>query len=114
MPILYYKSTEDVQEINFYDNNIPIKRFERENSTSWLRLNDLTEESIANYELLSKRTPFLFDMYNTRITNKGKNGESVCKLPLIFFWIRKPEILKTDKCTSSFNYQLTFTIIFYL
>ncbi len=89
-----------MQEINFYDKNSAIsKRFDRENSTSWLRLNDLTEDSNVNYDLLSKRTPFLFDMYNTRVTSKIKSGESICKLPLIFFWIRKPSILKLDKCT---------------
>ncbi len=103
LPILYYKTNEEVQEANFYDKAGNVKRLDRENSTSWLRLNDLTEESTSNYGLLSKRIPYLFDMYNTRQTLKTKDGESVCKLPLMFFWIRKPESLKMDKSTGSEN-----------
>ena len=101
LPILYYKSTEEVQEANFYDKNGAVKQLDRENSTSWLRLNEFTDDSNSDYGILSKRTPFLFDMYNTRVTNKIKGGDTVCKLPLMFFWIRKPSVLKLDKCTGS-------------
>lgn len=101
LPILYYKSTEEVQEANFYDKNGSVKRLDRENSISWLRLNEFTDDSNSDYSILSKRTPFLFDMYNTRVTNKSKDCDSVCKLPLMFFWIRKPSVLKQDKCTGS-------------
>jgi hypothetical protein len=101
LPILYYKTNDEVQETDFYDKAGNVKRLDRENSTSWLRLNDLTEDSTANYAILSKRSPFLFDMYNTRQTLKTKDGESVCKLPLMFFWIRKPASLRMDKCTGS-------------
>lgn len=101
LPILYYKTTDEVQEATFYDKSGNVKRLDRENSISWLRPNDLTEDANKDYGVLSKRSPFFFNMYNTRQTVKTKESDSVCKLPLMFFWIRKPSSLKLDKCTGS-------------
>ncbi len=52
--------------------------------------------------MLSKRAPFNFDMY---AMNKAKSGnDPLCKLPLMFFWIRKPSILTKDKNTGLYNF----------
>jgi hypothetical protein len=101
LPILYYKTTDEVQEASFYDSKGAIKRLDRENSTSWLRPDEFTEDAYQDYGILSKRTPFLFDMYSTLQTSKTIDRDSVCKLPLMFFWIRKSSALKMDKSTGS-------------
>lgn len=96
---MYYKTTDEVQESTFYDNKGAVKRFDRENSSSWLRPDEFTEDTHHEYSRLSKRTPFMYDMYNTLQTNKTLELDSVCKLPLMFFWIRKPAARQLDKCT---------------
>ena len=92
---MYYKNTQDAQVIDFYETNE--KKETQEQSSSWLRLNELTGESVENYELLSKRSPFMFDVFKSSGSKSG--AESVCKLPLMFFWTRSPIIEKQDKNT---------------
>lgn len=95
---MYYKDTEEAQVVDFYEAPAPVKKSKQE-SSSWLRLNDMSVETIENYELLSKRTPYTFDMFKNKTV---KSGHGVCKLPVMFFWVRKPWIFKLDKNTGLF------------
>jgi hypothetical protein len=62
----------------------------------------MTNESAANYELLSRRPPFTFDM------NKPKNDSTkpACKLPVMFFWLNKPDEIVHHKNTGKDNKRL--------
>ena len=92
---MYYKDTEEAQVVDFYEAAAPVKK-SKQDSSSWLRLNDMSAEAVENYELLSKRTPYTFDMFKNKTV---KSGHGVCKLPIMFFWVRKPWIFKLDKNT---------------
>jgi hypothetical protein len=68
-------------------------------SKSLLELDSLTSESIDMYKMLAKRSPFVFKMFKNP---DGKTGdESVCALPLLFFWIRKPPNTIYSKTTNT-------------
>ena len=127
LPILYYKFVEDVKTIDEGEENtnsqspdIPenVKKADKDEkkklelvktitkpgtkkieSKNLLQLECLTSESVDLYKMLAKRNPFLFKMYQT-IT--GKTGdETVCELPMLFFWIRKPPETKYSKITNT-------------
>lgn len=98
LPILYYKDTEEAQIVDFYETAPTVKKTRADPSAGWLRLNDMTTEAVENYELLSKRIPYTFDMYRNKTV---KTGHAVCKLPIMFFWVRKPWIFKFDKNTGN-------------
>ena len=73
-----------------------------ETSSSWLRLNDLTIESVEKYNSMSNRQPITFDMYKTKAVKQVGNTP-VCKLPVMFFWVRKTTTLVLDKNTGKFS-----------
>lgn len=95
LPILYYKDEEQAEIIDFCSdqNNNQNEDKQKDNlnettsASNWLRINEFTNEAIEKYDMLSKRTPFTFEMYKTKTL---KSNDSVCKLPLMFFWLRKP------------------------
>lgn len=95
---------EDAEVIDFYaEKNMA---FQQQNSRkddskietakNWMCVNDLTIESAETYELLSRRAPFTFDMSKTKSI---KSENSVCKLPVMFFWLRKPVTFLNHKNT---------------
>ena len=103
LPILYYKTNQEAQVIDFYQSSdtIPTQIDQGnspETSSSWLRLNDLTIESVEKYNSMSSRQPITFDMYKTKAVTQVGNTP-VCKLPVMFFWIRKTTTLALDKNT---------------
>lgn len=110
LPILYYQAVNDLQVIDFYEESqsnvtsdeqkkLMIKSTDSTASAGLVKLSDLTSESYQMYGMLSKRAPFTFAMYKTQDTKAKENN--VCKLPLLFFWIRKPWVYKYDKNTGS-------------
>jgi hypothetical protein len=68
-------------------------------SKSLMEVDFLTSESVDMYKLLAKRPPFTFKMYKSPT---GKTGdETVCELPVLFFWIRKPPDTVYSKNTNT-------------
>lgn len=126
LPTLYFKPNDKAVVVDFYDDTDEndgyaykqIAGVSREKSSqkletskSLLRKSDMTFESAEKYELLSRRTPFTFDMDKKKVvedenadvkveeektTKVGLKSESrssfklPCKLPLMFFWLNKP------------------------
>lgn len=112
LPTLYFKSSEDAQVIDFYDDDSRVdtkrsdsastttrkgSRMKIETAKSWLRVRDMTIESAAKYEVLSRRTPFSFDMAKAKkkeedqaASDTSKSKFDTCKLPVMFFWLNKP------------------------
>lgn len=78
------------------------ERRKSETAKGWARVQEMTNESAANYELLSRRPPFTFDM------NKPKNDSTkpACKLPVMFFWLNKPDEIVHHKNTGKDNKRL--------
>lgn len=70
-----------------------------ETASSWLRTNDMTLESVEKYDMLSKRAPFTFNVCKEKTLSK--NVASVAKLPVIFFWLRKPFTFARHKNTGT-------------
>lgn len=97
--MLYYKANLEADVIDYYDDSDKPKDETNgsETAASWLRINDLTIESIEKYSLMSNRLPFNFDMYKKKDLKSPANF--VCKLPVMFFWIRKPFVLTHHKNT---------------
>ena len=101
LPILYYKANQEAQVIDFYQSenenqNSDVKL--TETAASWLRLNDLTIESVEKYNSMSSRQPISFDMFKTKSV-KQLGNTPICKLPVMFFWIRKTTTFAFDKNT---------------
>jgi hypothetical protein len=98
LPILYYKDTEEAQVVEYYETNKKSEKTKQQDTSasSWLRMQDMTTDAVDNYEILSKRIPYTFDMFKNKSI---RQGHAVCKLPVSFFWIRKPWIFKLDKNT---------------
>ena len=108
LPILYYKTNQEAQVIDFYQSNDTVQNDDRkspETSSSWLRLNDLTIESVEKYNSMSSRQPISFDMFKTKAI-KQVGSTPVCKLPVMFFWIRKSTTLAMDKNTGFYLFAL--------
>ena len=70
---MYYKLNQEAEVIDFYADEKNEKRQDSkkpnksESSKSWMRLNEMTIESAENYELLSRRAPFTFDMFKEKM-----------------------------------------------
>jgi hypothetical protein len=110
LPILYYKTNQEAQVIDFYQTNNASQNGESkspETSSSWLRLNDLTIESVEKYNSMSSRQPITFDMFKTKAIKQVGNTP-VCKLPAMFFWVRKTTSLVLDKNTGIFFFCMKF------
>lgn len=136
LPTLYFKLNDKAQVIDYYDDDCERTNednFNRRRTTastimtttaassraeksgksmetakSLLRVNDMTIESAEKYELLSRRTPFTFEMNIKKAAEgEGEEKEAVeakrgkseskssirllpCKLPVMFFWLNKP------------------------
>lgn len=95
LPILYHK--ENNEEIMFDNSQQTENELKNLQSSNLLDSNELTDESIKKYETLSKRLPFNFDMYK----NKNENHDPICRLPLMFFWVRKQNIDSCNKATNT-------------
>lgn len=96
LPILYHK---DMNEMNTVDQEYE-SNYDLENLTSSRLLDPLrlTNESLNDYGIFSKRSPFIFEMY----TNKNsKSNEAFCRLPLMFFWVRKQNVYDCNKKTNT-------------
>lgn len=96
LPILYHK--EDKDEIILENQSETKTELKNLQSSKLLDSNELTDESINRYQILSKRSPFTFEMYK----NKNEKNDPICKLPLMFFWVRKQ---KKDNCNKQTNTQ---------
>jgi hypothetical protein len=100
---LYYKLEQEAEVIDYYSEKKKQAEdieaiVKAETAQSWLRMNDMTLESVEKYEILSRRAPFTFNM-TTAKANATKSTENVCKLPVIFFWLRKPFTFTRQKNT---------------
>ena len=102
LPILYYKTNQDAQVVDFYEeNNVDVnaeRAKQTETASTWLRMNDLTIESVEKYNAMSSRLPITFDMFKTKSV-KTVGSTAICKLPVMFFWVRKTVSLALDKNT---------------
>jgi hypothetical protein len=126
LPILYYKFVEDVKTIDEGEDTYRTMSPEKAESPeakkkleaagkkepaktpavakkpenkNLMELDFLTSESVDLYKLLAKRPPFTFKMYKSPT---GKTGdETVCELPVLFFWIRKPPDTVYSKTTNT-------------
>ena len=96
---MYYKFSEDVKiieeetevksDITRPTNNPKGKQIATKiNFKNLIDLDNLVTESVDMYKMLAKRTPFSFKMFKNSDSKIGE--ETVCELPLLFFWIRKP------------------------
>ena len=104
LPILYYKTNQEAQVVDFYHENETDTKSDNkgpETAATWLRMNDLTIESIEKYNAMTNRQPITFDMFKTKSV-KTVGNTPVCKLPVMFFWIRKTISLALDKNTGRF------------
>ena len=108
LPILYYDAVNDLDVIDYYDEDGKSREKEKEKADgsktsrkkekdSVLKVHNLTAESSQMYSMLSKRAPFTFTIHKS----EGVNKEEVGKLPLMFFWVRKPWLFKADKNTGT-------------
>lgn len=73
---MYYKDTEEPQVVDFYETIAPLngkknEKAKQDPSAGWLRINDMTQDAVENYELLSKRTPYTFDMFKNKTIKSG-------------------------------------------
>lgn len=101
LPILYFKTNQEAQIIDFdheYEDDQESKQRREskkiETAKSWLRVKDMENESAAKYELLSRRSPFTFDLFKAKKEqDQSENPSSLKssgKLPMMFFWLNKP------------------------
>ncbi|CAF0939608.1 unnamed protein product [Brachionus calyciflorus] len=97
LPILYQKEENKVEIIEYETDDKKLKNNWYDTS-KLLNSDNLIEVSVEKYEMLSKRTPMIFEMYRNKAI---KSNDIVCKLPLMFFWVRRPSVLMRDKNTST-------------
>lgn len=95
LPILYKKENNECQVVDF---NSEYKEEKSTDTTKLLVIDEMTEESAEKFDMLSKRVPMSFEMYKTKAIS---STDVVCKLPLMFFWVRKPSILTLEKNTAT-------------
>ena len=67
-------------------------------------MDELAAECTEIYKMMANRTPFTFDMTGAPMERRASIvGTPICKLPLLFFWIRVPSAKYKDKNTGTMS-----------
>ncbi len=106
LPILYYKENQEAEVVDFNSQQaLPTTKdkkkadAQKQTAANWLTLEDFKEESLEKYAYLSNRTPLSFSVFKTKTAKS--TDPALCKLPLMFFWTKRPIELTRNKNTAT-------------